>query len=132
MKNEPDPFSFRRLFYWNWKHLDFLGPMMSRDIRVLFEEFKNAPFPELGKVVGDFVLYDSLIAGTVSSFIHGVKIDVEAIPVPDKKTAEMLKGLKKKPKLDGLEAEFVKYAQLLEELREEVTKALKAGRRENR
>jgi hypothetical protein len=98
--------------------------MMNQKIRVLFEEFKSTPFPQLGKVVGDFALYDSLMAGTVSSFLDGDKVDLEDIPVPDKETEETLNVLEKSPKLDEQEADFVKYAQLLHTLREEITKTI--------
>ena len=120
------PSSTGRLFHRKWKDPNLLGLMMNQRIRVLFEHFKNAPFPPLGKVVGDFPLYDSLMAGTVSSFLNGAKVDLEAIPVPDRETEKTLNCLKKKTRLDSQEAEFLKYAQLLDELREEVTKAINA------
>ena len=77
-------------------------------------------------VVGDFAFYDSLMSGMVSSFLDGAKIDPDAIPTPDPATEEVLKILKKKVKPTKLEADFLKYALLLEELRGEVAKALKA------
>jgi hypothetical protein len=99
---------------------------MSKDIHDLFEQLRNTPFPELGKVVGDFALYDSLLAGTVSSFLAGTKVDLEAVPVPDQETETTLCALKKNS-LDRQEDEFLKYAQLLDELREEVVQAVKAA-----
>jgi|SRR5579875_867783 hypothetical protein len=102
---------------------------MSKSISVLFDELRNIPFPELGKVIGDFVLYDSLLAGTASSFLAGVPIDLEAIPVPDQETETALNTLEKKSTLDRQEAEFLKYAQLLDELRKKIIKAIKAGHR---
>jgi hypothetical protein len=100
---------------------------MNRDIHALFEQLRNTPFPALGKVIGDFALYDSLLAGTVSSFLAGAKVDVEAVPILDQQTAATLSALKKKKTLYRQEADFLKYAQLWDELREEVIKAVKAG-----
>jgi hypothetical protein len=116
-----------RLLQWKRTNPDLLGLMMSKNIRVLFEDFKNTPFPELGKAVGDFAFYDSLMAGTVSSFLDGAKVAPDAIPAPDHEAEEALKVLKKKAKPTEQEADFLKYAQLLGELRAEVAKAVNAG-----
>src|SRR5438128_1417854 len=97
-----------RLLHWKWQHLDLLGLTMDKNIHALFEEFRNTPFPELGKVVGDFALYDSLLAGTVSSFLAGAKVDLEAVPVPDQETEATLSALEKKNTLDRQEADFRK------------------------
>ena len=77
---------------------------MNTRISVLFEELRNTPFPELGKIVGDFPLYDALVAGTASSFLRGAKVDREAIPQPDPETNAMLTSLRKKHRLDAKEA----------------------------
>jgi hypothetical protein len=103
-------------------NLNLPGLIMSKSVRVLFDQLRNTPFPQLGRMVGDFALYDTLLAGTVSSFLAGARVDVEAIPVPDRQTEATLNVLKKKTNLNMQEADFLKYAQLLEELREEITK----------
>jgi hypothetical protein len=100
--------------------------MMSKTIRDLFEELKRKQFPPMGKTVGDFLLYDSLLAATACSFLDGAAIDVAAVPVPDKDIQETLKVLERKPKLHRQEAEFLNYAQLLDKLREKVVQAVKA------
>jgi hypothetical protein len=97
---------------------------MSTRIRALFEQLQSLPFPQLGKLIGDFPLYDSLLAGTVTSYLAGAKLEREAIPVPDKEAADMVKALKKKPKLTRQESDFVKYAQLLNQLRHSVLHSL--------
>ncbi len=101
---------------------------MKKNIRALFEKLKNTPFPLLGKEVGNFPLYDSLMAGTVSSFLSGEKIDLDAMPTADKETEEFLKRLRKKGKLNGQETEFLGYVQHLKELGEEIKKAIKGGK----
>jgi hypothetical protein len=115
------------LLYWQREDPNVLGLIMCKTMRALFDRFKNTPFPELGKAVGDFALYDSLMAGTVSSLLDGATIAPDAIPAPDRDTEEMLKVLMKKTKLTKQEAEFVKYAQLLQELRAEVVRAVNLG-----
>lgn len=100
---------------------------MSKAIRALFEQLKKTPFPELGKVVGDFTLYDSLVAGTASSYLDGAIISPDSVPAPDYETEEALKTLKKKPKLTEQEADLLEYAQLLDRLRKEIAKAGKVG-----
>lgn len=100
---------------------------MSEDIHALFERLRGTPFPELGKAVGDFALYDSLLAGTISSFLAGADVDVGAVPVPDGETEAALRALEGKKTLDRRESDFLHYAQLLEQLRSGVIQALKAG-----
>jgi hypothetical protein len=116
-----------RLLYGDRKNLDFLVLIMSKDIRTLYEQLKKTPFPELGKVVGDFAFYDSLLAGTASSYLNGAIISPESVPWPDEETEEVLKSLRKKQKRTEQEAELLAYASLLDQLREEIAKASKPG-----
>ena len=101
---------------------------MNKEIQDLFERLRTTPFPALGKVVGDFALYDSLLAGTVRSFLTESEIDPETVPAPDLETVTVLSDLKKKSTLDREEADFLKYAQLLNELREKLIQAIKGGK----
>jgi hypothetical protein len=98
---------------------------MKKSIRDRFETFKKMPFPKLGKTVGDFPLYDSLLAGTVASFLDGAKLDLASIPAPDAETEETVRALRRKSRLSVQEAEFVKYVDFLEQLRVEITKAIR-------
>jgi len=92
-------------------------------IRDLYDELKKLPFPELGKVIGDFPLYDSLLAGTANSILKKKRISIEAIPAPDSETEQKFKSLKQKADLDPAEQEFVAYFNLLENLRHEMIHA---------
>ena|SRR5437764_14992811 len=114
-------------FTGNGYVLTFWGLIMRKDIRALFEQFKRTSFPDLGQAVGDFALYDSLMAGTISSFLEGAKISPAAIPAPDHETEEVLRVLKRKAKPTKQETDFLKYAQLLGELRVEIAKAANAA-----
>jgi hypothetical protein len=96
---------------------------MNKKFDALFKDLRNLPFPALGKVIGDFALYDSLLAGTVSSFLQGAGFPAKGIPCPDEQTAQMLVLLKNKQKPNKQENEFLKYAELLEKLRNELVKA---------
>ena len=89
---------------------------MANAVRTLFERLQKLPFPQLGKGVGDFPLYDSLIAGTASSVLQGATVDRESIAVLDNVTEEVLNTLKIKPHLTNRKFEFVEYARLLEKL----------------
>lgn len=104
-----------------------LDSSVAKRLRRLFEEFTKAPFPQLGRVVGDFGLYDSLLSGTVSAFLDGAKVDVSRIPSPDGATTELCESLKGKTGLDVHEAEFLEYVRLLDELRGALDEALRAG-----
>jgi hypothetical protein len=102
---------------------------MDKDIHALFAHLRNTPFPSLGRAVGDFVLYESLLAGTVCTFLAGGQIDPEAVPVPDEETEARLNALAMKSTLDRNETDLLKYAQLLNELREAVVQAVTAAKR---
>jgi len=100
---------------------------VDKKIHALFERVTSTPFPKLGKVVGDFALYDSLLAGAVSSFLAGLRIDAEAVPVPDDETAAALPALEQKGTHSAEEMQFLNCARLLGELREETIKAIRRG-----
>jgi hypothetical protein len=96
-------------------------------IRSLLNEFKNVPFPLLGKELGDFPLYDSLLAGIASSLAENAKIDLGFVPAPDKEAQALFDLLKSKSGCTPEEAQFLKYYRLLEELRHEIIRAAKAA-----
>ncbi len=78
----------------------------------------------MGKVVGDFGLYDSLLAGTVASFLAGLHL--EDIPGPDEESEQILVLLKNKQNRNQQETEFLEYGELLERLRSELVKATRS------
>jgi hypothetical protein len=101
---------------------------MNQKIDSLSNALKKLPFPALGKVVGDFAFYDSLLAGAVTSFLRGASIDPHGIPGPDEQSAVKLALLKNKLKPNIPETEFLKYAELLEQLRSELIKEACGGK----
>ena len=67
---------------------------MNQNIDFPFNELKKLPFPAMGKIVSDFVFYDSLLAGVASSFLRGASIQPNEIPGPDEQSALKLVLLK--------------------------------------
>ncbi len=70
----------------------------------------------MGKVVGDFGLYDGLLMGVASKYVAGEQVDRERIPPRDGDTEVVVGALRKKPALTAPEKEFLEYCDLLESL----------------
>ncbi len=98
--------------------------MNPNDIQQLFDSLRRRPFPSLGRVVGNFGLYDALLAGTASSYLAGLPLTPETVPEPDPETQGTLNMLANKAALNAEEREFLEYAELLEQLRQEILKGL--------
>ena len=86
--------------------------------RSLWGRLQRAPFPQLGKRVGDFGFYDSLLAGYLSqAACDGVWFPAERIPAPDQGTLECIADLRRKATLTDEERAFVEYFELQEQIR---------------
>src|SRR6266536_3390142 len=83
----------------------------------LYERFRLAPFPVLGKEVGDFALYNSLLAGCADRSFRGGRIAASEVPVPDSATIERVQELRHKKILNANEQAFILYFELLEQIR---------------
>jgi hypothetical protein len=90
---------------------------MLSEIRALYEQLRATPFPELGKQVGDFGFYDSLLAGCADRAARGESIPAADIPTPDDETLRRVAELRLKHALDAAEADFLRYFELQERLR---------------
>lgn len=75
------------------------------------------PFPELGKQVGHFPLYDSLLAGCANQALSGTPLPPKDIPIPDEATVAFVKMLRSKARLEKEEQYFLEYFDLLEKIR---------------
>jgi len=84
----------------------------------LYLEARQCPFPRLGRIIGDFVLYDSLLMGVVSCRIAGDHVKALDIPVPDEESLAAAENLRAKSNVTPDEAEFLAYYAMLERLRE--------------
>lgn len=90
---------------------------MASEIQALYEQLRVTPFPDLGKQVGDFVLYDSLLAGCADRAARGESIPLADIPMPDDETLRRVNELRLKRELGSDEAEFLRYFVLQERIR---------------
>jgi hypothetical protein len=101
--------------------------VIAKRIRNILNEFEKVPFPRLGKGLGDFPLYDSLIAGIAYSLVISGKIEPMTVPARDKDAQASFEKLSVKPMLTPDENEFVTYYRLLEDLRQEIIRVAKAA-----
>jgi hypothetical protein len=83
----------------------------------LYAQLRDLPFPALGKSIGDFPLYDALLAGLASRAAQGHFVENSAIPAPDEPTVSHASMLRKKGDKSPAEMAFLEYFDLLEEIR---------------
>jgi hypothetical protein len=86
-------------------------------VRTLFTQLTAEPFPQMGKIVGEFVLYDALLAGTADSVLASNSIVLDHIPNPDAETVDTMNNLKARTALSNDERDLVNYFDLLTKLR---------------
>lgn len=87
------------------------------EARELYERLRSLPFPALGKEVGDFPLYDALLAGCADRAFRGQRVDAAEVPMPDEETEKQVDLLRKKGRLSEEETTFLAYFDVLERLR---------------
>jgi hypothetical protein len=75
------------------------------------------PWPALAGSVGDFGLYDSLLAGCADRVLRGGLLDVSKVPIPDDETVAHVNMLRAKVNRSQEEAAFLQYFDLAEEIR---------------
>jgi hypothetical protein len=95
-----------------------------KDINLLYARLCTLPFPALGKSIGDFALYDALLASLASRASQGHLISVAEVPVPDEQTITQVTKLRAKGNRSRDETAFLDYFDALEEIRS----ALSRGR----
>jgi hypothetical protein len=94
------------------------------DLVEIYKKLGQLPFPVLGKEVGDFVLYDSLLAGCADRLCPGATINASEVPAPDTTSQKHASRLRHKDTLSTDERLFIEYLDLLERLRLAVLKRL--------
>lgn len=77
---------------------------------------RELPFPSLGKRVGDFPLFDSLLAGIASRAAEGELIRADDVPTLDAESRRMISELREKLHLSEEEKYFLLYFRHLEAL----------------
>jgi hypothetical protein len=85
----------------------------------IFESLLRRPFPRLGKQVGDFPLYDSLLAGLAGRYLKGKVVNQSEVPEPDRGTLEAVTALRLKARaqLSEEERDFLEYFEHMEDVR---------------
>lgn len=83
----------------------------------LYERLQVLPAPRLGRRIGDFVLYEALLAGCADRLAHGSLLDLSTVPMPDEGTLSAVAALRAKAALSEDERLFLEYFDLLEEIR---------------
>jgi hypothetical protein len=83
------------------------------------ESLRRRPFPRLGKQVGDFPLFDSLLAGVADRYLMGKAVNRAEVPEPDLGTleAESALRLKARAQLSAEERDFLEYFEHMERVR---------------
>lgn len=87
-----------------------------QDIKQLYERLRQMPFPTLGKEVGDFPLYDSLLAGYAERVSQGQQVNPSEVPLPDEETVKYVRELGARKTLSATERAFLEYFELLEQI----------------
>ncbi len=91
--------------------------MNQAEIAAAYRRMVELPFPVFGKRVGDFPLYDSLLAGTASRAAAGEPIRADEVPRPDAESVRVISALREKQLLSEDEKYFLLYFGHLESLR---------------
>jgi hypothetical protein len=88
-----------------------------KHIERLYAKLRALPFRALGKNIGDFPLYDALLAGLASRAAQGHFVEISEIPAPDEPTISHASMLRKKGDKSPAEMAFLEYFDFLEEIR---------------
>jgi hypothetical protein len=91
------------------------------DMKILYARLRALPYPVLGKSIGDFALYDALLAGFADRAAKGHFINTSDIPVPGEETLSHVSTLRKKSSQSQDEVAFLEYFDVLEEIRSVLT-----------
>jgi len=87
------------------------------DVKALYERLRKLPWPVLANRVGDFALYESLLAGCADRVVRGRLLDISKVPIPDDETLTQVDMLRTKGERSDEETAFLEYFDLLEEIR---------------
>lgn len=91
--------------------------MMTEKVDATYRRLREMPFPSRGRHIGDFPLYDALLAGIADRYCQGQAVRAKEIPVPDRETVAWVESHRGQEGLTTEEREFLEYFELLESLR---------------
>ena len=80
-----------------------------KDVKLLYDRLRALQWPTLAKNVGDFALYESLLAGCADRAVRGGLLDLSKIPVPDAETLAYTSELRAKSNRTSEEVVFLEY-----------------------
>ena len=87
------------------------------DAKRLYERLQALPWPVLAGQIGDFALYESLLAGCLHRAAHHHLLDLSSLPQPDEGTIQAVAEIRLKAQPSAEEIEFLEYFELLETIR---------------
>jgi hypothetical protein len=87
----------------------------------LWEHLRATPWPALAGSVGDFALYDALLAGYASRAARGEALDPAAIPAPDDATIAWVDAVRTRGATTEDETALLGRFDLLEQIRAALT-----------
>jgi hypothetical protein len=90
-------------------------------VKQLYDRLCALPAPKLGFEIGDFPLYEALLAGCADRIAQGHLLDLSTVPSPDEGTLMAVAELRAKVALSVDERAFLDYFDLLEEIRSELS-----------
>lgn len=88
-----------------------------KNVKQLYERFCALPPPGLGLSIGDFPLYEALLAGCACRIANGYPLDLSTVPSPDGDTLKAFAEFRAKPSPSPDERAFLEYFDLMEEIR---------------
>jgi len=88
-----------------------------KTVKELYERLRALPAPALGFSIGDFPLYDALLAGCADRVAQGHLLDVSTVPSPDLGTLKAVAQLRAEASLSADQRAFLEYFELMEEIR---------------
>jgi hypothetical protein len=94
-----------------------------KDIKTLYERLRATPSPAPADRVGDFALYESLLAGCADRVASGGLFDISRVPNPDDETVAYVATLREKLERTHEESTLLEYFGLLEEIRSALVRA---------
>lgn len=91
-------------------------------LRQLAKELDGLPFPERGRRVGNFGLFDGLLSGQVSSVIEGVSLHPNQVVDPDEESVSESERIRGSVDPSHSELEYLRYFALLMQARAELVR----------
>ncbi len=88
-----------------------------KDLQFYYSLLCATPMPHLGKLIGDFALYDSLLAGWAGRAMRGEIVGAGDLPDLDDETRMLAEHVRQTATPTFEELEFVKYLDLTDAVR---------------